>query len=546
MYSGNGQWSKIALEIGMEPWYNWRQQSAENTEQKGEIIMRRKTLFAGILSIALLLSGCAVPSNQTDSLSSTGSPAGETDTSHPESRLEQISAQIQQWENDETIDKSSYQCLLEEVLELTGTENRNAYATEDGNAMRLDQEKQDALRDAAMRCHYTYSIFVDFDPFSQEDIAATIAMLVLYTPGSLDAHWVESSSPATGMYLYVEKDKLQSFLDDALAPAGEAYRKYKDHQAEWGWYDDEDGVGLCVNVSGYTSTLPYCVPFPETIRPLGGNRYLVVCDMTDTIGIDDYQLAFVAEDTALPNEPPHVRALDCLSTSWVNEVQELTPDKLEEFGDQYKIEDDSESEIITLWERLEALSPIPFHTNLPISDATNQALIEAMEADEEYHGGTFEDYVAALRVNATMHRYSMNDAWEPANSEYGGTYAEWNLIPAKELEEASMRRFGIDLATNNRVWLDDREFVPIEYDSEKPMAEYDGENYIVYMNGRGGLVGDPQVSSLTYNYDGTYTAVFTEDFSDFGAGVNQVSLHLRNVGTEDSPFFQVLGYSLPG
>ena len=508
--------------------------------------MKRKSLFAGILSIALLLSGCAAPSNQTDSLSSAGSPIGGTDTSQPESRLEQISAQIQRWEDGETIDESSYQGFLGEILELTDTENRNAYATGDGNAMRLDREKQDALRDAAMRCHYAYSIFLDFDPFSQDDIAATIAMLVLYTPGSLDTHWLEYSSPATGMYIYVEKDKLQPFLDDALAPAGEAYRKYKDHQEEWGWYPDEDGVGLCVNVSGYTSTLPYCNPVLNTTRPLGGNRYLVVCDMMDPVGTNPYQLAFIAEDTALPNEPPHVRVLDCLNTSWGSEVQELTPDILEEFGTRYKVEDDGESEIMPLLERLEALSPIPFHTDLPISETTNRALMDAKEADEEYHGGTFEDYVAALRVDATMHRYSPDDEWQPANLEYGGTYVEWNLIPARELEEASMRRFGIDLTANGRAWLNDREFVPIEYDSGKPMAGYDGENYVVYMTGRGSPVGNPEVSSLTYNYDGSYTAVFTDDFSDFGAGVNQISLHLRNMGTEDDPFFQVLGYSLPG
>lgn len=268
--------------------------------------------------------------------------------------------------------------------------------------------------------------------------------------------------------------------------------------------------------------------------------------MMDTIGADNYQIAFIAEDTALPNEPSHVRVLDCLSTSWVNEVQELTPDILKEFGDQYRIEDGGDGEIMPLLERLEALSPIPFHTDLPIPEATNRALMDAQEADEEYHGGTFEDYVAALRVDAAMHRYSPDDEWQSADLEYGGTYAEWNLIPAKELEEASIRRFGIDLTTNGRAWLNDREFVPIEYDSGKPMAEYDGENYIVYMNGRGSQMGDLAVSRLTYNYDGSYTAVFTQDFSDFGAGVNQISLHLRNMGTEDEPFFQVLGYSLPG
>ena len=50
-------------------------------------------------------------------------------------------------------------------------------------------------------------------------------------------------------------------------------------------------------------------------------------------------------------------------------------------------------------------------------------------------------------------------------------------------------------------------------------------------------MASPYKTSLTYNYDRTYTAVFTE--VERGA---TTMLQLRNVGTQEEPFFQIQGY----
>ena len=105
-----------------------------------------------------------------------------------------------------------------------------------------------------------------------------------------------------------------------------------------------------------------------------------------------------------------------------------------------------------------------------------------------------------------------------------------------------------DLAANGRAWMDNREFVPLEYESQQPMVQYDGENYIIYIRGRGGPIIFPYEVTLTYGYDGAYTAQYLEHSGDyFGSGnlYSLTRLRLRNVGTAEKPFFQLQGYELP-
>ena len=137
------------------------------------------------------------------------------------------------------------------------------------------------------------------------------------------------------------------------------------------------------------------------------------------------------------------------------------------------------------------------------------------------------------------------DEWTPADPDHGYTYGDaWNVIPADELEAAFQRRFGIDLTANDRAWMRDTDFILTDYSTGGPMLQFDGETYIVYLRGIG-YVDFPYESSLIYHYDGTYTAVFTPTSSAWiGYGCPD-PLRLRNIGTEEVPYFQLLGYALP-
>ena len=111
--------------------------------------------------------------------------------------------------------------------------------------------------------------------------------------------------------------------------------------------------------------------------------------------------------------------------------------------------------------------------------------------------------------------------------------------------ELFQRRFGIDLAANGRAWLNDRDFVPASDYLAGPMARYDGENYVVYLRGVGGPMPFAYETSLVRRYDGIYLARFSfipnEEYDASGT----LTLYLRDVGTEEAPFFQLLGYELP-
>src|SRR5699024_4418297 len=150
-------------------------------------------------------------------------------------------------------------------------------------------------------------------------------------------------------------------------------------------------------------------------------------------------------------------------------------------------------EAVDLLERLEALSPVPYHTELAadMSPAWKQALTDAKTASEMTSGHTFESYMQALGVAPAMYRPMIpeTDDWVPAEPDYEAIHSEaWNLYPAEALEEDFWRRFGIDLAANGRAWLNNREFVE-EWDFlGEPMASYDGENYYIYSRAIGGPI----------------------------------------------------------
>ena len=523
--------------------------------------MTHQKIFAALLCGALLLSGCAGGGGAPAASSAPGSSVEAA--GRPLSELEQIALQVEAWEKAGAYDdEGAYREALLRVLELARAEDDGSYRCEDPSQLSEDQLKE--LTDAALRCNYAYSIFTDFEPFSQEDLHATIGMLMIYTPGTLEAplYWnmdgYDPTLPA-GNYCYVKQDEILPFLARTLAPAAQAYRAYQeDIPKEWNWHETEDGY-VYVDVAGLTATLPYSLPQFTGIEPLGGGRYLVRCDM---LGIGHFSLAMVVEDIALPGEPHQVVVLDAVNEArvwgdgwsgdreWDDALIDVDNADVDRLRERYWVPGEGGQEAVDLLERLEALSPVPYHTDLAadMSPAWKQALTDAKTASEMTSGHTFESYMQALGVAPAMYRPMIpeTDDWVPAEPDYEAIHSEaWNLYPAEALEEDFWRRFGIDLAANGRAWLNNREFVE-EWDFlGEPMASYDGENYYIYSRAIGGPIPRVYEPTLIYNHDGTYTAVFTripEVWDDHGS----ISvLHLRNVGTAEEPFFQLQGYALP-
>lgn len=91
-----------------------------------------------------------------------------------------------------------------------------------------------------------------------------------------------------------------------------------------------------MNVSGLTSTLPSGEPQFTSVESLGGDRYLVVCEMLPIGASFKHQLAFVVEDTALAGETPHVTVLDCVSAAH-RESYTLDWNELEALRTTYRV-----------------------------------------------------------------------------------------------------------------------------------------------------------------------------------------------------------------
>lgn len=511
--------------------------------------MKLNRFCALLLCTATLLSGCGTASNS--SLGSDVSAQSESDASQPLSELDRLALQARAWEEAGSYDdEEAYRNALMRTAALVQKEGRGAYLCDD--PQELGEAKLEALTDAAMRCNYAYSMYMDGeDPFSPENLPSTIAMLILYTPGALESTWGDDPTLPQGWYRHVKLGELQPYLDGAVAPAGQAFRAYQGDLSAWNWYPAEEGY-IYVNVSGLTSTLPSGEPQFTSVESLGGDRYLVVCEMLPIGASFKHQLAFVVEDTALAGETPHVTVLDCVSAAH-RESYTLDWNELEALRTTYRVFSEDGQEALDVLERLEALSPIPFHTDLAgqMSPALEQALEDAKLVHEMLTTRTFEKYVIALSVSPTMYRweYSQENEWIPAEPGRG-TYGDaWNKIPAPELEEAFRMRFGMDLTANNRAWLKDSDFVPTDDYTEAPTASFDGEFYNVYLRGVGGPIPFPYETTLIYNYDGTYTALFTMDtteyFPDSTSTYDTLTLRLRNVGTEEDPFFQLPGHELP-
>jgi hypothetical protein len=511
--------------------------------------MKPIKLFAVLLCAATLLSGCGTVTGSTTN--STGSTTAETESKKPLSKLEELTLQTQEWEKAGTYDDEKvYREALLTVAGMVQAEDQGTYRCDDPS--QLDEAKLAALTDAGIRCNYAYSFPVDSDPFSEEFLPSTIGMLMLYTPGDLEytTCWnMQGDDPSVppGNYCYVKKDAIEPFLAETVEPAAQAFREYEGDLSAWNWYEGEDGY-IYVNVTGLTATLPYSEPDFTSVEPLGGNRYLVVCDMLPVAALFKYQMAYVVEDVAQPGATPHVVVLDCVS-GMRRDGNTVDWDAIEALKTKYRVLSKDGQQALDLLARLEALSPIPFHTNLAVtmSPATEQALEDAKNVYDMLTEDTFESYVIALFVHPAMHRYSPEEEWTPAEPGHETYGEEWNRIPAAELEAAFQQRFGIDLTANDRSWLENPDFVPCDTYTEGPMASFDGEYYNVYLRGVGSPMWFPHEISLIYHYDGTYTAIFTKDTSErFPESPYSITtLHLRNVGTQEEPFFQLVGYELP-
>lgn len=508
--------------------------------------MKRHILLTALLCGAMLLSGCG----GTPAPDSSETPA--SGTGQPLSEMEQLLRQTQEWEEAGTCDdQEAYQNALLRVAELSLAEDRGAYRCV--RPEELPQDKRDALADAARRCAYVYHVPQRDDPFSEENLPSSIALMAIYTPGSLatESIWNMQGDlpflPESNYYRIREADLLP-FLDDAMAPAAQAFRSYGEQLEEWNWHRTEDGY-LYMDVFGLTATLPSSEPSLVSVEPLGGNRYLVVCDMLPVVAPNQYQLAFVAEDTALPGEPPQVTVLDCEDGSHQG-MQMLPCEMVSALRERYTVTGDQEA--VELLKRLEALSPIPYHTELAgqMSLAMEQALEDAKLVEEMASPSyTFESYVQALEPQPTMYQFDsipQEDQWLPADPSQTYPYGEaWNMFPAAELEEAFQRRFGMDLAANGRAWMNDVDFVPVADYLGGPMVRYDGENYMVYLRGVGGPMPFSYETSLVRHYDGTYIARFSFVPDEVYDASGTLTLYLRDIGTEEAPFFQLLGYELP-
>lgn len=508
--------------------------------------MRRHILLTALLCSSILLSDCG------GTAAPAGSGAPDTESERPLSKVDQLALQTQKWEENGAFDDpEAYQNVLLQALELSLAEDRGAYRCV--RPEELPQDKRDALADAARRCAYVYHVPQRDDPFSEENLPSSIALMAIYTPGSLatESIWNMQGDlaflPESNYYRIREADLLP-FLDGAMAPAAQAFRSYGENLEKWNWHRTEDGY-LYIDVFGLTATLPSSEPRLVSVEPLGGNRYLVVCDMLPVVAPDQYQLAFVVEDTALPGEPPQVTVLDCEDGSHQG-MQMLPYEMVYALRERYTVPGDQEA--VGLLKRLEALSPIPYHTELAgrMPPAMEQALEEVKIVDEMITPEhTFEDYVHALAPRPTLYQYGyvpQEDQWDPAESWQDCPCGDaWNVFPAEELEELFQRRFGMDLAANGRAWLNDRDFVPASDYLAGPMARYDGENYVVHLRGVGGPMPFAYETSLVRRYDGIYLARFSfipnEEYDASGT----LTLYLRDVGTEEAPFFQLLGYELP-
>lgn len=530
--------------------------------------MKSKQFLAALLCSAVLLSGCGAAAGSTTS--STGSAQDGDASSQPLSELEQLAQQTQAWENAGSYDDElAYREALLRVAELAREEDRGAYRCDDPSE--LSEDKLAALTDAAMRCHYAFGVYSDFDPFG-EYIYATISLLIRYTPGTLEYSIFDNTHGYDGSlepayYATVKEADIQPFLDRTLRPLGDAFRAYSQDPSIWeSWYWRDRGDGYLYvyldpshlyeenGISPFNAT-----PYFTGIESLGGNRYLVTCDVvrdeSASMSIFSHKLAMVVEDCALPDEAPYLSVLDCVSGEQsVQELTDIDPDEVERLRAEYSAaQADGSQEALELLERLAALSPIPYGTELAgqMPPAMEDALYDAFRADEEMTSGgaAFEDYVSAVEVHPTMHRYSETDQWIQSDPDQMIPYGEeWNMYPAAELEHALQRRFGIDLSANGRSWLNDRDFVPDEFSSGTPMAQFDGEHYIIYQRGRGGpgISPDDYTPSLIYHYDGSYTAVLWEKGTGSqGRMSSPPTIQLRNIGTEEEPFFQLLGYELP-
>ena len=506
--------------------------------------MNHQSILAALLCTAALLTGCGAGAGSPAHPSGSGQDT--EGVGQPLSELERLAAKTAAWEAAGTYeDEGAYREVLLRVLELARAADNGTYRCQDPS--QLSEDKLEALTDAALRCNYSYAQFTESGPFSRENLHAAIGMLMIYTPGTLEAPIfgnLDGENPAIpeGNYCYVKKDDILPFLERTLVPAAQAYREYQeDFPEEWNWHETEDG-SVYVDVFGLTAALPGGMPYVTGIEPLGGDRYLVRCDMQGPGGIH-YLLAMVVEDNAQSGEVPHAVVLDCVSGSVWSNGEPLPQEEVDALREQYWVPGEGGREAVDLLNRLEALSPVPYHTELveQMSPAMEQALMDAKVTSELLSDDTFEAYIHALQLQPAMHRYSEADAWLPSDPEYTIPYGdEWNLYPAEELEEAFQRRFNFDLAANGRAWLNDPDFVPVGAYTDGPMATYDGENYDIYTRGIG-YVGFPQAVSLICDYDGTYTAVFT-DLEFLGVSM----IRVRNIGSGEEPFFQLLGYELPG
>lgn len=441
---------------------------------------------------------------------------------------------------------------------------RHAYDSLDA----LDQKHREALRMAALRCHYAY--FFDGPQALEGDaLPGALACLTIYTPSSslgwetLDNSGQTNPDEPFGRFYVVNRERFAGFLKDTFMPAFLAWQKASAGPLPEAWHWAERDEKLYVNVFGYTATLIYGEPACTSLEPLGGDRYLACFRVKGDFC--DYQLAAVLEDLACENEEPadHLRVLDCALLDGSGTSTPLgTVEAYDTFLQIYRTGAAPSGQPETgvpAAPGAEAGPVSPAETDgvLPLNQELAGKLPKAMEEAmrrTELDGGFAQYYAPGdpgklldLVENITAEHggeplYYLLDKSASPSAPTGNTYEPdmWNAYPAERINHLMKEIFGLDITKDMDSWLNDDRYNPVYYSDTRRFIR-DGDNYILYVGGRGdSFISEYKIASAVQETPGRFSVLFTYLPNDDGFQRDPLRLTMQNTGTEAEPYFQIV------
>lgn len=426
----------------------------------------------------------------------------------------------------------------------------------------LGAEQLEALKTAALRCHYSYYL-LGRNGMSGDNFKLSTACLLIYTPAS---YLTKESGGAwlSGNHYAVKMEDCDKFLYETFAPAYHSYQSLVRNggDADWSIVGEE----LYINSFGLTATL--IRPDQEectSVEPLGNNRYLVLFDMTGAFV--NYQLAMVVEDRSVEGEPlaDHLRVLDCVivNNEKDGQVERWTWDEYDAFikfhresaveGCSIEVDWTPVLEAIDLTgqpgETVEEAPAAEETDGLPMSTEIADQLSEPMKTAMEEAANDWQMYVPQMANMNSMIVSLVSDKLQALYYDQGrGEKQElqvgrfmadaWNAYPVEDLNNLLMERFGIDLSDGK--WLEDPAINQEGYYGRKYFSR-EGDLYWILTPGRGSSSSPiPKVASAQLTAEDTYQVLFRFDPDlDFGEAREPVELTLKNIGTETVPYFQL-------